>query len=195
MGCGGTATTNTSLNGGGNTSMTSSPAAQLKATVTGPKGELLYLKLYQQANGDYVGEYTPVSCGQHRVDVYYASQAIAGSPFLVPVFEPQLVEVIGGVPKELTCGHESSLEVDWSKCVVGGAVGLVDVELRVTAASNGGGASLNIVQENLSAAHRKFSFVPNDVGLYKLALLIAGHHVAGSLSSLIELNENSLSLI
>lgn len=148
--------------------------SQLKATVTGPKGELLYLKLYQQANGDYVGEYTPVSIGQHRVDVYYAAQPVAGSPFLVPIFDPKLIDVIQ-LPKELTVGQEAVVEVEWSKC--GGSMLFGDVELKVSGGPNG--TAYNVVQENLSSTHRKFLFVPNETGLFKASLLLAGHHAVG----------------
>lgn len=151
-----------------------SSSSQLKASVTGPKGELLYLKLYQQANGDYVAEYTPVSAGQHRVDVLYASQPVTGSPFLVPVFDPKLVEVVH-IPKELTVGQEASVEVEWSKA---GCAGGLDVDLKVSGGPNGTGS--NVVQENMGPSHRKFLFVPSEIGVYKIMLLMAGHHVSGS---------------
>lgn len=154
----------------------SSQQGQLKSTVTGPKGESLYLKLYQQANGDYVGEYTPLSTGQHRIDIYYSSQALAGSPYLVQVFDPKLVDILQ-MPKELIVGQENLIEVDYGKC---GAIG-VELELKVSGAT---GVNVPVSVQEVTPSHRKFTIVPNELGTHRLTMQIAGHNVASSPISL-----------
>lgn len=67
------------------------------------------MKLYQQPNGDYVGEFTPLSIGQHRIDILYSNQPISGSPYFANAYDPNSVELIN-VPKDLIVGSENILE-------------------------------------------------------------------------------------
>lgn len=87
----------------------SAGAGQVRATVTDNKGESIPVKLYQQTNGDYLGEFTPVSIGQHRIDIFYANQPVSGSPYFANVYDPQACEIIN-LPKELYVGMESFIE-------------------------------------------------------------------------------------
>ena len=87
-------------------------SGQVRATVTGPKGENVQVKLYQQANGDFVGEFTPLLPGQHRIDIMFANQPIVGSPFLATAYDVKSAEIIN-LPKELINGAENFLEGDF----------------------------------------------------------------------------------
>ncbi len=82
---------------------------KVHSTVTGPKGENVSVRLYQQSNGDYIGEFTPLVAGQHRIDILYAGQPVAGSPFVAQAYDIRTAE-ISKVPKELINGAENYLE-------------------------------------------------------------------------------------
>jgi filamin len=65
--------------------------------------------LYPQINGDFIGEFTPLSIGQHRIDILYSNQPISGSPYFANVFDPNSIELIN-LPKELVVGAENVFE-------------------------------------------------------------------------------------
>lgn len=83
-----------------------------KKSFKGSKGENVSVKLYQQTNGDYIGEFTPLSIGQHRIDILYSNQPISGSPYFANAFDPNSIELID-MPKELVVGAENCFE-GWS---------------------------------------------------------------------------------
>lgn len=83
--------------------------SKVSSTVTGPKGENILVRLYQQSNGDYIGEFTPLTAGQHRIDIMYANQPVSGSPFAAMAYDVREAE-ISNVPKELINGAENHIE-------------------------------------------------------------------------------------
>lgn len=145
-----------------------SAIGQVKATVSGPKGDNLYVKLYQQSNGDYIGEYTPLTVGQYRIDILYSNQPVSGSPFFANAFDPKGLEIIH-MPSELMLGVDNVIEVDFSK------IGNVEFELKVASPS---GQFLPVPYEGQT--HRKFMLIPNELGVHKVSMLVAGQHVSGS---------------
>ncbi len=82
---------------------------QVRALVTGPKGENVAVKLFQQANGDSIGEFVPISIGQYRIEILYANQPVVGSPFFANSYDPQALEIVN-MPKDLIVGAENFLE-------------------------------------------------------------------------------------
>ena len=87
----------------------SGASSKVASSVTGPKGENILVKLYKQSNGDYIGEFVPLSAGQHRIDILYAGQPVAGSPFLATAYDIRAVEITS-MPKELTNNAENYIE-------------------------------------------------------------------------------------
>ena len=81
----------------------------MRTTITGPKGENIACKLYQQTNGDYIGEFTPVTIGQYRIDILFSNQPVSGSPYYANAYDPQGVE-IKSIPKELIFESENYIE-------------------------------------------------------------------------------------
>ncbi|CAF0909290.1 unnamed protein product [Brachionus calyciflorus] len=146
----------------------SAGGGQVRATGIGPKGENVPVKLYQQSTGDYIGEYTPISIGTHRVDIFYSNQPVAGSPFFVNVYDPQAVEIIN-LPSELTIGTDNLIEVDLSK------TGSVDFDVRVTSPSG-----LNIPVNIEGQSIKKISFNPTEYGAYRISMLLGGHNLIGT---------------
>ena len=138
-------------------------AGQVRATVTGSKGENVHVKLFQQANGDYVGEFTPVSPGQHRIEIFYSNQPVSGSPYFTTVFDPQACEIIS-MPKELLLGFENIIEVDVSK------IGAADFDVRVTGPS-GNPLLVNYDGQTL----RRIKLVPNELGPHRILIQVGMH--------------------
>lgn len=144
-------------------------AGQVRATVTGSKGESVHVKLFQQANGDYMGEFTPVTTGQHRIEIFYSNQPVAGSPYFTNVFDPQVCEILS-VPKELILGVESFIEVDLSKLNVS-----IDFDVRITAPSG------NILPVNFEGQTiRKIKIIPNEIGTHRILMQVSGQNLNGT---------------
>lgn len=140
---------------------------QVRALVTGPKGENVTVKLYQQANGDSIGEFVPLSIGQYRIEILYANQPVVGSPFFANSYDPQALEIVN-MPKDLIVGAENFLEVNLSK------VGSVDFDIKVVTPS---GNSLPVTYEG--QAYKKIRIVPIELGLHRITLLLAGQQTNG----------------
>lgn len=87
----------------------SGASSKVASSVTGPKGENIHVKLYKQTNGDYIGEFVPMNAGQHRIDILYANQPVAGSPFLATAYDIRAAEIMG-MPKELINNAENYIE-------------------------------------------------------------------------------------
>ena len=85
------------------------PSGQVRAIIIGPKGENLICKIYQHSNGDFVGEFTPISVGKHRIEIFYANQPVAGSPFIASAYDPQAMEIVY-LPKEIFINSENIIE-------------------------------------------------------------------------------------
>ena len=146
-----------------------SSSNQVKAQVSGPKGEHVPVKLILQPNGDFVGEFTPTTIGQHRIEILYAGQAVNGSPFMANAYDPHACE-IKNMPKELTVNMENSFEVDLTK------VGNVDYLVKVLSPT---GVSLPVSYEG-GALKKRVTFAPNELGPHKITMQIAGHTVSGT---------------
>ena len=67
------------------------------------------VKLQQQSNGDYLAEFTPLTIGQHQIDVFCSNQPIAGSPFFANVYDADAAEITVR-PQELIIGAENFIE-------------------------------------------------------------------------------------
>ena len=143
-------------------------AGQVRATVTGSKAENVHVKLYQQNNGDYIGEFTPTSIGQHRIDIFYSNQPVAGSPYFATVYDPQSCEITS-LPKELILGFENVIEVDLS------SVGNADFDIKITTPS---GSSLPVSFEG--QGHRKIKIVPNELGSHRILMQVSGQNLIGT---------------
>jgi len=143
-------------------------AEKVHATVTGPKGESVFVRLYQQTNGDYIGEFTPLVAGQHRIDICYAGQPVAGSPFMALAYDIRNAE-IAKMPKEFINGCENFIEVNLSK------LANIEFETRVKAPN---GRQLAVSSEGTSL--KKIRIVPNELGPHRIEMLLAGEHIAGS---------------
>lgn len=140
---------------------------QVRALVTGPKGENVNVKLYQQANGDSIGEFVPLSVGQYRIEILYANQPVVGSPFFANAYDPQSLEIVN-MPKDLIVGAENFIEVNLSK------VGNVDFDIKVVSPS---GVSLPVTYDG--QAYKKIRIVPIELGAHRISLLLAGQQVNG----------------
>ena len=144
-------------------------AGQVRTTVTGSKGENVHVKLFQQANGDYIGEFTPVTTGQHRIEIFYSNQPVSGSPYYTSVFDPQVCEILS-VPKELILGYESFIEVDLSKLDVS-----IDFEVKITTPSG------NILPVNFEGQTiRKIKIIPNELGTHRVLMQVSGQNLNGT---------------
>jgi len=140
---------------------------QVRALVTGPKGENVLVKVYQQANGDSIGEFVPVSIGQHRIEILYANQPVVGSPFFANAYDPQALEVTS-MPKDLVVGAENFIECNLNK------VGNVDFDIKVVSPS---GVPLPVTYEG--QAFKKIRIVPIELGQHRVSFLLAGQQING----------------
>ena len=148
----------------------------MRATVTGPKGESVPVKLSEQTSGDFVGEFTPICVGEHRVDILYATQPVSGSPFLAQVYDPSACE-IKNMPRELQINAENAFELDKSR--VGSGSGGVEFTAKVVSPA---GVSLPVSFETLDGNNnrKRVSFTPTELGPHKLQLQLAGQHLTGT---------------
>jgi filamin len=142
---------------------------QLQATVTGPKGENIPVRVSVQPSGDFTGQFTPTSIGMHKLEILYAGQPVHGSPFQSNVFDPHGCE-IRNMPRELIVSTESAFEVDMTR------VGNVEYTAKVIAPS---GTSLPVNYEG-TGGKKRVSFVPQELGPHKIAMQIAGQSIAGT---------------
>lgn len=140
----------------------------LRATITGPQGENVPLRLFQKPNGDYTCEYTPYSIGSYQIDVLYANQPISGSPFYVKVFDLNSVEITK-LPSELTIESSNLIEVDLTKA------GNVSFDVKITSPT-GIDVPVNIQGHNIKQIH----FNPKEYGSYKVSMLIDEKNLIGT---------------
>jgi filamin len=141
---------------------------QVRALVTGSKGENVSVKIYEQPNGDSVGEFVPLSIGQYRIEILYANQPVVGSPFFANAYDPQALEIVN-MPKDLIAGSENFLEVNLSR------VGNVDFDIKVVAPS---GNVLPVTFEG-QAYIKKIRLVPIELGAHRISLMLAGQQING----------------
>lgn len=141
---------------------------QVHSTITGPRGENVHVKLYQQLNGDYIGEFTPLAAGKHRIDILYANQPVAGSPFIATAYDIRAAEITN-LPKELVNDNENFMEVNLSR------MSNIEFDVKITSPS---GAQLPVSYEGTN--YKKIRIVPNELGVHRVELLLGGEHMSGS---------------
>ncbi|CAF3415563.1 unnamed protein product, partial [Rotaria sp. Silwood2] len=137
--------------------------------VIGPKGEPIDVKLFSQANGDYMGEFTPKKIGQHRIDITFAKIPIQGSPFFTEIYDPSKVH-IGPLPKDILLGIENTLEINLDNA------GNVPLEVIITSPS---GINVPIkIDDTLTI--RKVRFTPTETGIHFLNVKFGSDIVPGT---------------
>jgi filamin len=141
---------------------------KVHSVVTGPKDENVFVRLYQQSNGDYIGEFTPLIEGRHRVEIFYANQPVAGSPFKAMAYDIRTAEVTK-LPKELINGAENWMEVDLAK------LSDIKFDINVKAPS---GRQLPVHCEGKN--YKKIRIVPHEIGPHRIDILIGDEHIPGS---------------
>lgn len=140
----------------------------VRAAVSGPKGENVHLKIYQQPNGDYIGEFTPLSVGQHRIEIFYSNQPVAGSPFYASVYDPQACEITN-LPKELIIGIENFVEVDLTRA------GNADFDVKVISPT---GINLPVTFDGQNL--RRIRILPTELGPHRISMQVGGQHLIGT---------------
>ncbi|CAF1050339.1 unnamed protein product [Adineta ricciae] len=125
--------------------------------IVGPKGEAVSVKLFPQANGDYMGEFTPKKVGQHRIDIVFGNVPIQGSPLFTEVYDPSQVR-FSVIPKDIFVGVETTLEVNMDNA------GSVPLEVTIFSPS---GASLPCEIDDTTKV-TKVRFTPTEPGIHTL---------------------------
>ncbi|CAF0887782.1 unnamed protein product [Adineta steineri] len=125
--------------------------------VVGPKGESVNVKLFPQANGDYMGEFTPKKIGQHRIDITFGNVPIQGSPLFTEVYNPLQVR-LGPMPKEIFTGVEHTFDIMMDNA------GCAPLEISIISSSG-----LNVpFKINDATKVTKVHFTPIESGLHTL---------------------------
>ncbi|CAF3681830.1 unnamed protein product [Rotaria sp. Silwood1] len=138
--------------------------------IIGPKGESVNVKLFPQANGDYMGEFTPKKIGQHRIDITFGNMPIEGSPFFTEVYDPSQVH-IGPLPKDILIGIENTLEINIDNA------GNVPLVVSIISPS---GINVPIKIDDILTIKKIIRFTPTEIGLHYLNAKFGSDIVSGT---------------
>ncbi len=129
---------------------------EVKAIITSPSGGHLVPKVYQSDSVTWKVEYVASEIGEYYVDVFYANQLVAGSPFKSNVFDPSRIRIVPNLYGLVD--HVVKFEVDASKAGTG------QLEIAV---DNG-----KIPCNFTSQGNLKFipSFTPRDSGKHEISI-------------------------
>ena len=145
--------------------------ADVDVKISGPKGESIPSKHFQQKNGDYKVEFTPNVAGNYIVQVFFEGKPIGGSPFSCKAFDPNRVKV--ELPNEdITVGQESTAKISTHEA------GEADLDVKINAPS---GRKVNFsLKEETTTATKRVTFTPFEVGRHKMAVNYGGEALAKS---------------
>ncbi|CAF4847370.1 unnamed protein product, partial [Rotaria sp. Silwood1] len=138
--------------------------------IIGPKGESVNVKLFPQANGDYMGEFTPKKIGQHRIDITFGNMPIEGSPFFTEVYDPSQVH-IGPLPKDILIGIENTLEINIDNA------GNVPLVVSIISPS---GINVPIKIDDILTIKKIVRFTPTEIGIHYLNAKFGSDIVSGT---------------
>ncbi|CAF1633249.1 unnamed protein product, partial [Adineta ricciae] len=142
------------------------------SVVVGPKGEPVNVKLFPQASGDYIGEFTPAKIGQHRIDITFANVPVQGSPFFTEVYDPSQVR-IGPLPRGIIAGTENTFEINLDNA------GNVPLEIKISSPT-GVNVPLKVDDASSRSTVKKVRFTPNETGVHYLNAKFGAEIVPGS---------------
>ncbi|UJR31815.1 hypothetical protein I4U23_019292 [Adineta vaga] len=142
------------------------------SVVVGPKGEPVNVKLFPQASGDYIGEFTPTKIGQHRIDITFANVPVQGSPFFTEVYDPSQVR-IGPLPRDIIAATENTFEINLDNA------GNVPLEIKILSPT-GVNVPLKVDDASSRSTVKKVRFTPNETGVHYLNAKFGSEIVPGS---------------
>ncbi|OWF45693.1 Filamin-A [Mizuhopecten yessoensis] len=149
--------------------------APLQVTYTDNQGNKRPAELQPVSEGKVNATYFPQEEGKCKVEVKYADQQVPGSPFamqVLPTCDPNRVLVTGsGVGPNIHASKPVTFTIDTSEAGVG--------DLEVTVMRPDGSYISPVVQDNGDGTFT-VSYIPDDLGLYKINVKFGGKNVPNS---------------
>jgi filamin len=141
---------------------------QLSITATHPEANSVEVHHERGADASLiVGHMTPKLHGVYTVSVKHADQNISGSPFTVPVCDPDACKFIGEIPSYVHVGEEPNIQVDTSEAGPG--------DLTFNTAMAGVEQGLPVAEDN-----KAILLLDNQVGMIRVDVCYGGYHIPHS---------------